>query len=78
MVNFVSHLGEISISVSGDVGAFKGGGSTGLQVVPVCSSGDRFGEEGDTFVTSNLFGGFNLLEVIGDGELASNRHDSAI
>ena len=62
--------------VSGDK-AFKGGGST-LQLVPVCSSGDRLGDDGDTLVTSNLFGGFNLLEVIGDGELASNLHDSAI
>ena len=69
------YFGEMSM-VSGDV-AFKGGGST-LQVVPVCKSGDRLGELGLTFVTSNLFGGFNLLEVIGDGELASNLQDSAI
>jgi len=65
--------------VSGEV-AFKGGGSTlqGPEVLPVCKRGDLLGEDGDTLVTSNLFGGFNLLEVIGDGELASKRHDSAI
>ena len=55
-------------------GAFRGGGST-LQV-PVCNKGDRHGEDGETFVTSNLVGGFNLLD--GDGELASNRQASAI
>ena len=74
------HFGEISM-VSGEV-AFNGGGSGTLQgpevFPPVCKSGDLLGEDGDTLVTSNLFGGFNLLEVIGDGELASKRHDSAI
>ena len=75
---FYNHFGEISISVSGEV-AFKGGGSTlQSEVLPVCKRGDLLGEEGDTLVTSNLLGGFNLLEVIGDGELASKRHDSAI
>ena len=79
-----SHFGEMSMISGGDealvTSALRGGGST-LQV-PVCNKGERHGDDGDTFVTSNFVGGFNLLD--GDGEelllpaVASKRQASAI
>jgi len=54
--------------------AFKGGGSTGLQLE--CKIGDLEGLEGLTLVTSSLFGGINCRRA-GDGEFpASIRQDS--
>ena len=71
------HLGEMSIvsgeGISSDFD-LRGGGST--LHGPVCKSGDLLGLEGETLVTSNLFGGISLLD--GDGEMASRRHDSAM
>jgi len=49
--------------------AFKGGGSTGLQLE--CKIGDLEGLEGLTLVTSSLLGGINC-RLAGDGEFPTD------
>ena len=64
LISMVSGLPTL-VTLVAMIVAFKGGGSTGLQLE--CKIGDLEGLEGLTLVTSSLLGGINC-RLAGDGE----------
>ena len=74
LISMVSGLPTL-VTLVAMIVAFKGGGSTGLQLE--CKIGDLEGLEGLTLVTSSLLGGINC-RLAGDGEFPPDDADASI